>query len=137
MPRHVLRFIGHFLVMLAAMYLGMLTLNPIYDWIAGRAGYPDPWTQLPVLSSMVMAGNMTVPMVAWMRYHRHGWRPVAEMAAAMFVPAGLAAALYVAGAASAEAVMGIGHVGMIPAMLGVMLFRYREYSAGRDHAGVG
>ena len=127
--RRVLRFARHFLVMLAAMYLGMLALNPVYDWAAGAAGYADPWTQLPVLSAMVMAVNMTVPMAVWMRWHGHGWRPVGEMAAAMFVPAGLAALLYLAGAASAQAVMGIGHIAMVPAMLAVMLYRYRQYAA--------
>jgi len=127
-PRRILRFTRHFLVMLAAMYLGMLALGPVYVWAARSAGYTDPWTQLPALSAMVMAFTMTVPMAAWMRWHGHGWRPVGEMTAAMFVPAGLAAVMYLAGAASAEAVMGIGHMAMIPAMLAVMLYRYREYA---------
>ncbi len=127
-PR-VMRFLRHFLVMLVAMYGGMLALNPVYDWAAGRTGYADPWTQLPVLSAMVMAFNMTVPMAIWMRWHRHGWRPVGEMAGAMFAPAVLSALLYLAGAVSAEAVMGIGHIGMFLAMLGAMLYRYRAYAA--------
>ena len=123
-----LRFLRHFAVMIVAMYVGMLALNPVYTWISGRLGYQRPEIQLPVISSIIMAINMTVPMILWMRYHRHGWRSVLEMAAAMFIPAVLAAALHLAGAVSAETVMSIGHLGMIPAMLAVMFYRYREYA---------
>lgn len=124
-----LRFLRHFAVMIVAMYVGMLALNPVYTWISGRLGYQQPEIQLPVLSSIIMALNMTVPMVLWMRYHRHSWRSVLEMAVAMFLPAVLAAVLHLAGVVSAGTVMSIGHLGMIPAMLAVMLYRYREYAA--------
>ncbi len=127
--RHWLRFLRHFTIMIVAMYVGMLTLTPVYAWISGRLGYPQPEIQLPVLSAIVMAVTMTAPMIGWMRYHRHGWRSVLEMAAAMVIPAVLAAALHLVGAVSAETVMSIGHLGMIPAMLAVMLYRYRQYAA--------
>jgi hypothetical protein len=33
-----------------------------------------------------MGLTMTVPMVAWMRYRGHAWRPTNEMAASMLIP---------------------------------------------------
>jgi hypothetical protein len=114
--------------MVAAMYVGMLALDPVYSATAGGLGYENPWTQLPVMSSFVMAFNMTLPMALWMRHHHHPWRLIAEMAAAMFLPAIAAAGLYVAGAVSAGSVMSISHVAMIPAMLVAMLYRYPDYT---------
>ncbi len=58
-----------------------------------------------------MALTMTVPMVAWMRYRGHGWRPCLEMAAAMFVPTFVAIALL--GAIDFDALMMFEHVGML------------------------
>jgi hypothetical protein len=126
-----LRFTGHFGLMLAAMYAGMLTLYPGYDFLAGRAGYVDPTSELPVLSALVMATAMTLPMVALMAYHRHGSRPIAEMAAAMIIPTLAAAMLQVTGTISAASVMSVGHLTMIPAMLIVMLLRFDHYAGSR------
>jgi hypothetical protein len=78
--------------MLAAMYVGMLTLYPAYNFLAGRLGYVNPISELPILSALVMALAMTLPMVPLMRHQRHGWRPITEMAAAMVIPT-LAASL--------------------------------------------
>ena len=90
--RRWLRFAGHFVLMLAAMYVGMLTLYPAYNFLAGRLGYVNPISELPILSALVMALAMTLPMVPLMRHQRHGWRPITEMAAAMVIPT-LAASL--------------------------------------------
>ena len=127
--RRWLRFTKHFLLMLAAMYLGMLTLYPAYSFLAGRAGYNDPTSDLPILSALVMAFAMTAPMTALMLHHRHGWRPITEMAAAMVVPTLAATLLQVAEAIPAGAVMSVGHLTMIPAMLAVMLLRFDHYAS--------
>jgi hypothetical protein len=129
--RRWLRFARHFLVMLVAMYVGMLTLYPAYGFLTGRLGYPDPTSELPVLSGLVMAFAMTVPMVALMAYHRHGWRPVVEMAAAMVIPTLGATLLQLAGIIPAAAVMSVGHLTMIPAMFAVMLLRFDHYAGVR------
>ena len=62
-PKRFVRFARHYLLMIVAMYAGMLILDPVYDAVATHAGYADPWAELPVLSAWVMAGNMTAPMV--------------------------------------------------------------------------
>ena len=73
---------------------------------------------------------MSVPMVAWMRHRGHGWLPCWEMTASMIVPTIGALALLEAGALDgAHAAMGVQHVVMFPAMLGVMLLRRSEYAA--------
>jgi hypothetical protein len=123
------RFVRHYLVMVVAMYVGMLVLDPLYAAVAGRAGYTDPWTELPVVSAVVMAVNMTIPMVLLMLRHRHGSGATVEMAASMLVPSLAAAGLHAVGALQAEDVMTAAHLAMFPAMLLVMLRRYRHYAA--------
>ncbi|MET3922727.1 hypothetical protein ABIB26_003688 [Arthrobacter sp. UYEF20] len=68
--------------MVVLMYAGMFVLDPLYDLVAGLAGVSDPWGRLPVLSNVVMALNMTVPMALYMRHKRHSWRAICEMTAA-------------------------------------------------------
>ena len=71
---------------------------------------------------------MTVPMVAWMAYRGHTRAQNAEMAASMIIPTILAAALTWSGAIDTAPGLAIQHLVMLPAMLGVMLWRYDEYA---------
>jgi hypothetical protein len=112
MNRH---FIQHYLEMVFVMFAGMA--------VVGLAtGMPDS----EALALLGMATSMTVPMVAWMRFRGHGWRPCWEMSAAMFLPTFVALALL--GAVDFDALMGLEHVAMLAAMLGAMLLRRDEYS---------
>jgi hypothetical protein len=77
---------------------------------------------------MLMGINMTVPMVIWMSYRGHARVQNAEMAASMILPSFAAAILVWAGALGTSAGFGVQHAVMIPAMLGVMLWRYEHYS---------
>jgi uncharacterized membrane protein YhaH (DUF805 family) len=122
-------FARHYVVMVVAMYVGMLLLDPVYAAVAAHAGYADPWADLPVVSALVMAVNMTVPMVVLMLRHGHDASAIAEMTAAMVAPALAAAGLHALGALAAGQVMSVAHVAMFPAMLLVMLRRYRDYAA--------
>jgi hypothetical protein len=75
--------------------------------------------------------TMTVPMVGWMRYRGHGWRPSAEMAASMLIPTfGVMALLWAGLLTDIGALMTIEHLVMLPSMLVVMLLRREEYSHG-------
>lgn len=123
------RFARHYALMVVAMYVGMLVLNPVYAAVATAAGYADPWAQLPVLSALVMAITMTVPMVLLMLRHHHGAVVVVEMAASMVVPTLAAAGLNALGVVDADQVMTVAHVAMFPAMLLVMLRRYAHFAA--------
>jgi hypothetical protein len=120
-------FARHFGEMVLAMLLGMLVLGGLAELafaLSGSSLSDQPGgTQV-----MLMAFNMTVPMVLWMRHRGHAAARNVEMALSMIVPSVAAAALAWAGAIGTGAALGIQHAVMIPAMLGVMLWRYQEYS---------
>jgi hypothetical protein len=67
-----------------------------------------------------------------MSYRGHPRVQNVEMAASMIVPTIAAAVLVWAGTFETGAGMGVQHAVMIPAMLGVMLWRYEYYA--RHHA---
>jgi flagellar biosynthetic protein FliP len=120
-------FIRHYLEMVIAMLLGMAVLGIPGLMVLAAFGVD---TDAAGVLLFGMAITMTVPMVAWMRHRGHGWRPSWEMSAAMFVPTIGALALLEAGAlGDAHAAMGVQHLVMFPAMLGVMLLRRGEYTA--------
>jgi hypothetical protein len=122
--------------MVAAMFIGMGVLYVPAGLALGAAG--SSWSQLhtdaPALMLLVMAGTMTVPMVAWMAFRGHGARANAEMSASMLLPA-----VAVIGLLWADAVTDLGtlmtieHIAMLASMLAAMLLRRAEY-AGHHHA---
>ena len=76
-----------------------------------------------------MATNMTVAMSAWMKIRGHGWRPIVEMGAAMYVPFLVLFVPLALGLIDTGALMLWGHLLMLPAMAGAMLLRPHEYAA--------
>jgi hypothetical protein len=124
-------FARHFGEMVLAMCLGMGVFVGLAMLAFGAigAGYSD----LPGgVRVMLMGVYMTLPMVAWMAYRGHSAGRNAEMATSMMLPTAAAAALAWAGTLETGAALGVQHAVMVPAMLGVMLWRYDEYS--RPHA---
>ena len=120
-------FARHFGEMVLAMLLGMLVLGGLAELafaLAGGSLSDQPGgTQV-----MLMGFNMTVPMVLWMSHRGHTTARNVEMALSMIVPSAAAAVLAWAGVLGTGAALGIQHAVMIPAMLGVMLWRYQDYS---------
>ena len=125
--RHLIR---HYIEMVVAMFAGMLILGLPAE--AGLRAIGSSTSELsvdaPAVMFIGMALTMTVPMVAWMRFRGHGWRPSAEMAGAMLVPTAIAIALLPV--ADYHALMVWEHVGMLVAMLLAMLARPAEYAHG-------
>ncbi len=120
-------FARHFGEMLIAMFLGMGVLGGLAELVLASTG--SSGSALPGGARVVLMGiYMTVPMVLWMRYRGHAAARNAEMAMSMMVPTVAAAALAFAGTAGTEAALAVQHAVMIPAMLGVMLWRYEEYA---------
>jgi hypothetical protein len=131
-------FVRHFGVMVALMYAGMFVLDPVYEMAVALAGVDDPWGRLPVLSNIIMACNMSVPMVLYMRFRRHAWRAIVGMSAAMLLPAALTMGPYLLGIMRAGAMMSFSHAMMIPLMAVAMMLRFREYAGhkrGHELAG--
>ncbi|MEV6301986.1 hypothetical protein AB0M02_21410 [Actinoplanes sp. NPDC051861] len=112
-----LRFWGHYLEMVVAMFVGMFALGPLWSMaLPNLADHADA-------HAMVMATNMAIGMAAWMRIRKHSWTHIAEMCAAMYVPFVVLLVPYWLGWISGEALMTAGHVLMFPAMLVPMLLR--------------
>ena len=124
------RFLRHFAEMLIAMLLGMALLGGALSGFLALAGtsYADAQRDLPALFALAMAFAMTVPMAAWMRHRRHRWARVAEMSAAMFLPAIVLIALLPTGVLDGRAASEVQHGLMVPAMLAAMLLRRSHYS---------
>jgi hypothetical protein len=121
-------FARHFGEMLLAMMLGMAVLGGLLS-----AGLALAGTKLAAgpawLQAFSMAVAMTLPMVWWMQRRGHSRARSAEMAGAMIVPTAGAVALHRIGVLeSADAVLTVQHVAMIPGMLAVMLWRVDDYT---------
>ena len=121
------RFLRHFGEMLLVMFAGMALLGGLGQVVFAAVGssVADMSGSARVL---LMGFDMTVPMVAWMSFRGHDRRRTAEMAASMVFPSLVAAALASAGVLGAHGALGLQHAVMIPAMLGVMLWRYDHYA---------
>jgi hypothetical protein len=127
-------FARHVGEMLLAMLLGMAVLGGLAELafaVAGGSLSDQPGS----FQIMLMGFNMTVPMVVWMSYRGHARAQNIEMAASMVVPTVAAAVLAWTAALGTGAGMGLQHAAMIPAMLGVMLWRYDDYSRHNDRRG--
>ncbi|MBB5788952.1 hypothetical protein [Jiangella mangrovi] len=124
------RFWLHYLEMVVVMFAGMGIFSGLAALAFGAAG-SSVSDQAGWFRVLLMGITMTVPMVAWMALRGHPAMRSAEMAASMMVPTAIAAALVAAGVFGTGAGMLVQHVVMLPAMLGVMLWRYDEYA--RSH----
>lgn len=136
MNTRLVHFVRHYLEMVVAMFVGMFALGMPLAALLGAAGIDvSAWqTDARELLLIGMAFTMSVPMAAWMRYRGHGWAPVWEMTASMFVPSFAAIGLLWGGMVEdSEALLLVQHVGMLPSMLAVMLFRLDEYTGHGGH----
>ena len=124
------RFVVHYLQMLAAMGLGMLTLHPLWMWVAGDAA-PGSWLLRTEVDALAMATAMTVPMVLWMLWRRHGTVASVLMAVAMYAGFVLLFPVLWLGWIGATGLMVGGHVLMLVLMAVAMLV------APHDHDGHG
>lgn len=131
-PRHGnlaswLPFVRHYIEMVLAMAIGMLALMPLWTLAVQAAGAPHLLDRAEPMA-LVMATDMAIGMGAWMAWRRHGWRDIAEMSAAMYLPFVIFFPATLAGVMTSGTMMVAGHVLMLLAMLAVMLRR-------RDHYG--
>ena len=121
--RHpVRRFLLHLLEMVLAMLAGMVLLAPLWTLAApDLPAYPD-------LNALVMATNMTVGMAGWMWFRGHRLAGIAEMSAAMFLPYLVLLVPYWTGLITGDALMMVGHLLMLPAMVAAMFRRLGDYT---------
>ena len=120
-------FALHLGEMLLVMLLGMLVLGGAAEGALRLNGASLSDTPA-ALHAAVMAAEMTVPMVLWMRHRGHPAQHNVEMAASMVAPTALVIALHWLSAIPSGSVMLVQHAVMIPAMVAVMIWRYEHYS---------
>jgi hypothetical protein len=122
-------FARHYLEMVVTMIIGMMVLHPL--WQLAFRGLGDPGAlHHPTVMALVMATDMSLGMGAWMRYRGHGWRSIAEMSSTMYVPFAVLLPAVWAGVIDGGTMIAAGHLLMLPAMLGLMLWRREEYGHG-------
>jgi hypothetical protein len=122
-----LPFIRHYIEMVVAMAVGMFALMWLSSAACQAAGAPHLLDRAEPMA-LVMATGMAIGMGAWMAFRRHGWRDIAEMSAAMYLPFVILFPATLAGAMTSGTMMVVGHGLMLLAMLALMLRR-------RDHYG--
>ena len=121
-------WVRHFAEMMLAMMVGMAILTYPVGALAGVLGYRDLNSELPAVATLVMAFEMTLPMVLWMGYRGHGRRGIVEMSAAMVVPAIVLVAVAEIGLIGTSGMVSTYHVAMLAAMVALLLYRRAEYS---------
>jgi hypothetical protein len=127
--RQTLRFLRHFGEMVLAMLLGMGVFALVNDVILIPLGFVYLSSRFsPEAYALAMGVSMTVPMVAWMRIRKHAWRLNVEMAGAMIVPIVLLIVVCSIGLLPHTVLIPGTHILMVPAMLGAMLYRWRDYT---------
>jgi hypothetical protein len=126
-------FVRHYIEMVIVMFLGMAILWLPTDaaLLAAGTSSGDVSASAPALMLAWMAVTMTAPMVGWMRYRGHRWRPCLEMAASMIIPTlGTIALLATGVITDVGTLTAIEHPVMLLGMLVAMLARRDEYSCG-------
>jgi flagellar biosynthetic protein FliP len=113
-----LGFAAHYVEMLVLMFAGMGLLGAVLGM---------PHSSPVEIQALYMTATMTLPMVGWMLIRGHSRRGAFEMAAAMGAPLALLLPMLWAGAVSADALLDLMHVGMLPTMLAAMLYRRADY----------
>jgi flagellar biosynthetic protein FliP len=127
--KQTLRFLLHFAEMVLAMMVGMAVFALVNSMILIPRGFVYLSASVyPQAYALAMAVSMTVAMVAWMLIRKHPRRLSAEMAGAMLVPTVLLIAICWIAHLPSEVLLTGTHILMLPAMLAVMLYRWRDYA---------
>ena len=121
------RFVRHYLEIVVAAVAGMVVLGPAESMLLNAVGGAGLLASLEA-SALAMATNMTVATAAWMRFRRHGWPAIAEMAVAMYAPFVVLFPPLWLGVLSATGLMVLGHVLMLFTIAAAMLRRRDEYT---------
>ncbi len=125
-------FVRHLLEMVLAMVAGMMLLGGLVSLAELAFGESEVLDRTSV-EALVMTVSMTAGMGLWMRHRGHTLPHIAEMAGAMFVPFAVLIYPFWAGLITEGALMGAMHILMLPAMVGVMLFRRDLYTLHHRH----
>jgi hypothetical protein len=126
------RFILHLAEMCMVMCGGAVVLSVLFFGASALLGYDDLPRTAPALSVLAIAVNLSVPMLVWMRFRGMAWQPTLEMAGSTMVVGLLLIAAYWLDVVARDSLVEIQTSLACPAMIAVMLLRFRLYSAGHS-----
>ncbi len=129
------RFGLHYFEMCLPMCVGFAVGDVIYFWAAGLFGYSEPFTELPVLSVVLVTVTMTAPMTAWMLYRGMPRRAIWEMTATMPIVALVLLLLGGLGALPMGDLALLEHALMMPVMFVPMMLRPGLYAGHMHYTG--
>ena len=119
--------VRHLVEMFLAMGAGMMLGAGLFAAAVGTS-VPEARREYAVAWVLVMAFDMTVPMVAWMLHRGHSWRRAGEMAAVMIAPA-LPLIALTAGEVTTGSGCGAYMTASTIAMIALIVYRRGEYRA--------
>jgi hypothetical protein len=124
----------HFGEMCLVMCVGAISLSLLFFGGAALLGYTDLPERAPVLTVLIIAINLSLPMAVWMRFRGMAWRPTLEMSGSTMVAGLLLILGYSLGIVAKGSLMGL-QTGLLacPLMLAVMLARFPLYSTSHKH----
>jgi hypothetical protein len=117
------------------MCVGGIGLSVLFFGGAQLLGYTNLPDRAPVLSALVVAVNLSLPMAAWMRFRGMSWRLALEMSGATMLVGLTLIVGYWLGLVAQSSLIEVQTTLACPVMLAVMLARFRLYSSphGRAH----
>lgn len=127
------RFAMHLVEMCMVMCAGAVALSVAVFGGATLLGYDDLPRTAPELSVLIVAVNLSVPMLAWMRFRGMAWQPTLEMSGSTMVVGLLLIAGYWLDVLARNSLIELQTSLACPVMVVVMLLRYRLYST--SHSG--
>ena len=119
-----------FAEMLGAMAVGMVVLDPVWAWTFDALGWSGVLDR-PDVHAIVIAANMSITMVLWMRVRSGTWAGAGLMVASMFTPFVVLLVPFWAGVLAGDAMLVAGHVLMLPCMAFVVVRCHRARHAVR------
>jgi hypothetical protein len=101
----------------------------VFGIALGLLGYQGLGRGHPEVGALLMALSMVVPMAAWMRFGMgHEWYMTGEMSAAMVVPILVLVTICLLGFLPHMVALAWSMPVMYVAMLGVMFYRWSDYT---------
>ena len=123
----------HVLEMCVVMCVGGGLLSLLFFGSAALLGFSDLKQTAPELTILVVAVNLAVSMVVWMRFRRMDWRPTLEMAGSSVVVGLLMIVASWLGLAATTVLIQAECGLACLAMVAVMLFHVRLYAGLPAH----
>ena len=130
------RFLRHYLEMVLSMAVGMAVYGVLFVSPLDPIGIRAVLQARPYVNELLMLAAMSLPMIGFMAYRRHGLRLTAEMVAGMVLPATAVIGLTATGRVPflSEGTLSLAsHVAMLLGMLVAMLSRRVEYTHDHHH----